>query len=60
MKARNKIAILMIMLGLLLIPCTLRVVWAVANSNIPWMIMSFSVIVAISCIYTAIGIMSLK
>lgn len=60
MKTRNKIAILMIVLGLLLIPCALVLIWAVANSNIPWMLMSFCFIASIACIYTAIGIMSLK
>lgn len=60
MKIRNKVAILMIVLGLLLIPCALVLVWAVANSNIPWLLISFSFIAGISCIYTAIGIMSLK
>lgn len=60
MKTRNKVAILMIVLGLLLVPCALVLVWAVANSNVPWMLMSFLIIVCTSCIYTAIGIMSLN
>ncbi|MCI8346012.1 MAG: hypothetical protein HFJ42_08790 [Clostridia bacterium] len=60
MKNRNKVAILMIVLGLLLIPCALILVWAVANSNIPWMLISFCIITAVGCFYTAIGIISLK
>lgn len=59
-KIQNKVAILMIVLGVLLIPCALRLVWAVANSNIPGMLISFLLIVGIGCFYTAIGIMSLK
>lgn len=60
MKIRNKVAILMIVLGLLLVPCALVLVWTVVNSNIPWMLISFLLIGCTSCIYTAIGIMSLK
>ncbi len=60
MKNRNKVAILMIVLGLLLIPSALVLVWAVTNSNIPWLLISFCIITGIGCFYTAIGIMSLK
>lgn len=60
MKNRNKVAILMIVLGLVLIPCALRLAWAVANSNITWMLMSFCIITIIGCFYVAIGIMNSK
>lgn len=60
MKNWNKVAILMMVLGLLLIPYAFILTWAVANSNIPWMLISFSLIVGTSCFYTAIGLMNLK